>query len=631
MSVIKRILLTGLLLSLTAVSFAQSKKLSAKERRAIQAEVAEAKDIWSDIKENTSTYLCGEGFGDTLEEADQNAFSDLISKISVYIESDFDQTDVEQNENGGVDSRSVVVSKVKTYSAAALTNTERIVISNEPDAYVGRYIKRSELAKIFAERLVKVKNFAEYGQRAVEANKVGDALRYYYWSLMLLQSVPHSTSTEFLTHSGETVHLATWLPLQLSEVLDGITVKFVKMTGSDAVLSFKYKDEPVAALDYTYFDGRDWSNIYTAKDGVGVIELPSDITLPKVQVRFETSYRSQAHIDKDVENVLSTQKLVAMKNAYRDVYLSGVKTPKAEVKREAKAEAARQEEVAGKLDYVKAPKNNADVMSKVVKAIKSKNYDSAKEFFTSDGYDMYTKLVHYGNAIVLDDTNIRYYNFRDKVVARDVKMSFSFAKGATKSFVEDVVFTFNADGLIECIAFGLNDEAFKCVASNTFWNELTRMCLIEFLENYKTAYSLKRLDYLESIFDDNAVIIVGHVAIRQTPQMQGDSNDVSFKDNKVVTRTRVSKDKYMKSLSNCFASNEFVNIRFADNEIRKYNTGGETYGIQIKQDYYSTNYGDTGYLFLMVDLNNPDLPVIKVRTWQENSVPTDELITINDF
>ena len=37
------------------------------------------------------------------------------------------------------------------------------------------------------------------------------------------------------------------------------------------------------------------------------------------------------------------------------------------------------------------------------------------------------------------------------------------------------------------------------------------MILISFLENYKTAYALKRLDYISSIFDDDALIITGRV------------------------------------------------------------------------------------------------------------------------
>ncbi len=45
------------------------------------------------------------------------------------------------------------------------------------------------------------------------------------------------------------------------------------------------------------------------------------------------------------------------------------------------------------------------------------------------------------------------------------------------------------------------------------------------------------------------------------------------------------------------------------------------FGIQIKQEYSSSNYGDMGYLFLLVDLNEPDRPVIQVRTWQPDRNP----------
>ena len=65
----------------------------------------------------------------------------------------------------------------------------------------------------------------------------------------------------------------------------------------------------------------------------------------------------------------------------------------------------------------------------------------------------------------------------------------------------------------------------------------------------------------------------------------------------------------------------FVNIRFANHDIIRAGQGGELYGIQIKQDYYSTNYGDTGYLFLLVDMNKADEPMIKVRTWQPEPDP----------
>ena len=87
----------------------------------------------------------------------------------------------------------------------------------------------------------------------------------------------------------------------------------------------------------------------------------------------------------------------------------------------------------------------------------------------------------------------------------------------------------------------------------------------------------------------------------------------------------------MKNLSRCFGANEFINIRFANNDVVKLGKGGETYGIQIAQDYYSSTYGDKGYLFLEVDVNNPEQPIIKVRTWQPEKDPNFGLYSPGDF
>ena len=104
-----------------------------------------------------------------------------------------------------------------------------------------------------------------------------------------------------------------------------------------------------------------------------------------------------------------------------------------------------------------------------------------------------------------------------------------------------------------------------------------------------------------------------------------------YLNNKYVQYTRQNKEQYMRNLERCFASNEYINIRFANNDIVKAGVGGEVYGIQIKQDYYSTNYGDTGYLFLMVDLNDPKKPIIKVRSWQPERDPNFGLIDLSHF
>ena len=99
-----------------------------------------------------------------------------------------------------------------------------------------------------------------------------------------------------------------------------------------------------------------------------------------------------------------------------------------------------------------------------------------------------------------------------------------------------------------------------------------------------------------------------------------------------VKYTRQTKEQYMKNLKRCFDSNEYINIRFADNIVRK-SKSPNIYGIQIKQDYYSSSYGDTGYLFLLIDFKDPEAPLIHVRTWQPDNDPNvkDGRIGIADF
>jgi len=203
-------------------------------------------------------------------------------------------------------------------------------------------------------------------------------------------------------------------------------------------------------------------------------------------------------------------------------------------------------------------------------------------------------------------------------------MSFSF-KNNTRKFVEDVVFYFNADGLIEALSFGLNQIALESIAGKTVWAEADRLQIINFLEHLKTAYSLKRIDYIESVFADDALIIVGCL-VKPKP-----STDNVYKDNQIIRYNRYTKEQYMKNLEHCFAGNEYINIAFEESEIRKSGSRPNVYGIQIKQNYFSSSYGDEGYLFLMIDLNNPDEPIIHVRTWQPEKNSDGSVYGLEDF
>ena len=594
-----------------------------------------------DIKESND-YLCGEGWGESLKAADNAALQDLISQISVSVESEFEGVEEEVTDQVTVDSRSACRSVVNTYSQATLQNTHRIVIENEPDAHVFRYVKRSEVDKIFESRRLKVYDMVSSATRAVEKGKIDDALRNYYWSYCLLQSIPGSNSVV-----DEGGHVLThWIPEQMDELFDNVKAYKVSEEDGVAVLRVLYKDQPVASLDYTYFDGMDWSSLYGAKDGRGFVELRPGVSAENLKIKCEYEYSGEAHIDKEISTVVNVMKGRVFRNAYvmvestaapaatsstalaasnmqsNSVELGNLVTPSA-ANAQGKTESTQTITLLSEAEA--APYRES--METVVAAIKSANYTSAEACFTEEGRDMYRRLISYGNARIVGETACEYYRVGEKdVTCRSIPMSFSFRNNSRK-FVEDVTFTFNAEGKIDYLAFALDEKSTTDILKHDMWSEYARKILAEFLENYTTAYALKRLDYIRSIFDDNAVIITGKVVTRPaTGEMGGE-----YLNNKYVQYTRQGKEQYLRNLERCFDSNEYINIRFANNDIIKAGAGGEVYGIQIKQDYYSTNYGDTGYLFLMVDLNNPKQPVIKVRSWQPERDPNFGLIDLSHF
>lgn len=263
-------------------------------------------------------------------------------------------------------------------------------------------------------------------------------------------------------------------------------------------------------------------------------------------------------------------------------------------------------------------------MNQLIAAVQKKEYESVKRLFANEGFEIYNSILNYGRAVMIREPDLRYLQYGDDVIVRSIPMRFSFPHN-NRDFVEDVVVHFNKRGLIHNITFGLYQVALSDVIQKDVWSQEVRWVLINFLENYKTAFALKRLDYIESIFDDEALIIVGRVV------QPSSHRENWYSDNPIVIQTRYSKQQYIRNLRHAFNSNEYINIRFYDNTISKAGRGGEVYGIQIKQDYFSSNYGEAGYLFLMVDVNQPDAPVIHVRTWQPHKNPDGSIYGLPDF
>ena len=113
----------------------------------------------------------------------------------------------------------------------------------------------------------------------------------------------------------------------------------------------------------------------------------------------------------------------------------------------------------------------------------------------------------------------------------------------------------------------------------------------------------------EQVFAEDALIIVGRRLKKAKP-----NKDLAQSPLKVVRYKKLSKKQFISRLRRVFAQKDYVNIRFGATRFRASKVPG-VYGVNIEQNYYSSNYADKGHLFLVVDLRKEDQPRIHVRTW----------------
>ena len=590
---------------------------------------------WEQVRDSED-YIYGEGWGSTVTEADKQALANLIGKIASNVQGESHSSLKTQNSNGQLNEESQFSQTVSTYSQATLTNTQQKVLKNEPDAYVVRWIKKSEIEKIFEARKRKALDLIETAVRAEKKGKVDDVLRNYYWALTLLKSLQYPNEVTYTDEDGKEHVCTNWCKEKIDDTFYELKTIYDSREGNDIRLAITYKGKPVNSVDYKFWDGQTWSAVYSAKDGWGVLELAPGFDGSQVQMKYEYEYAGEAKIDNEVEMVLNAVKGTPMPKAYTNVMLKSNEKKK---EREARMEMMQSQSFTTNEVSIAPPKPieknvNAykNAIEKMVAAVKQKNYDSARDLFTSVGWSMFTKLMKYGKAKVLDSQNIRFLESEDGIVERGLRMSFSFNSGGRATFVEDIVLTFNKEQKIDNISFGLGKTAEDDILNKGVWDEKSRLAIMNFLENYKTAYALKRLDYIRSIFDDDAVIITGSVVSKANSVTNRENqSSISQEGNHIIKMNRQTKDQYLASLKRCFERNEFVNIRFSDNDVKKMGAGGESYGIQIQQDYYSSTYGDKGYLMLLVDINEPKKPLIKLRTWQPEKDPNFGLYEPGDF
>lgn len=584
-----------------------------------------------EIKKN-SNYIWGEGNGTTMSDAEGEALRQMSVQISVSVyNSSYDE---ESNDN------SVQKAVLQSVSSAKFTNVQMRVLEEEPNAKVFCFMSRSEVKKMFEKRANHIVNMVDAGKTAESRMMIDEALRNYYWALVLAKTTPEPVEIEFNDKKGEATSL---LPIKIKSVLAMINASVDEIQdGKNLILGFTYNGKPVSSLNFKYNDGQSIVGPIVARDGIGEASMASIPADGKLHLTYELRFRNEVDpTDSDIAGAFNAGILPNI-NSSVAIAIKNNSKKKAAAPVLASAEILAAQPTNDKRSIAMQNADNTDDLQQAVlaveAAISSNNPKSAFNYFTPEGYTLFANLMAKNGKVTLVG-KAQSHNFiiaDGYIIGRATNIKRQFRNG--KAFMEKLVYRFNPESRkIESVAFALTQRAENDIMNAAAsWPEVSRWAILNFMEDYQTAFALKRTDYINSIFSDDALIITGTILkkLNNAERAFDRSKSLDLGGPKDIAYSQLSKTEYIDRLRKIFSTREYVHLQFEDNVTRMIDlpaingiNKGAAFGIEIKQRYESTGYSDDGYLTMVFDTRGK-LPIIHVRLWQPDK---NNMMSLQEF
>lgn len=584
-----------------------------------------------EIKKN-SNYIWGEGNGTTMSDAEGEALRQMSVQISVSVyNSSYDE---ESNDN------SVQKAVLQSVSSAKFTNVQMRVLEEEPNAKVFCFMSRSEVKKMFEKRANHIVNMVDAGKTAESRMMIDEALRNYYWALVLAKTTPEPVEIEFNDKKGEATSL---LPIKIKSVLAMINASVDEIQdGKNLILGFTYNGKPVSSLNFKYNDGQSIVGPIVARDGIGEASMASIPADGKLHLTYELRFRNEVDpTDSDIAGAFNAGILPNI-NSSVAIAIKNNSKKKAAAPVLASAEMLAAQPTNDKRSIAMQNADNTDDLQQAVlaveAAISSNNPKSAFSYFTPEGYTLFANLMAKNGKVTLvgKAQNHNFIIADGYIIGRATNIKRQFRNG--KAFMEKLVYRFNPESRkIESVAFALTQRAENDIMNAAAsWPEVSRWAILNFMEDYQTAFALKRTDYINSIFSDDALIITGTILkkLDNAERAFDRSKSLDLGGPKDIAYSQLSKTEYIDRLRKIFSTREYVHLQFEDNVTRMIDlpaingiNKGAAFGIEIKQRYESTGYSDDGYLTMVFDTRGK-LPIIHVRLWQPDK---NNMMSLQEF
>ncbi len=167
-----------------------------------------------------------------------------------------------------------------------------------------------------------------------------------------------------------------------------------------------------------------------------------------------------------------------------------------------------------------------------------------------------------------------------------------------------------------------------------------RNYILQFVDAYKKSYQIMDIDYIETLFGEDALIITEGNKIAKAKD-SNIFNNIRVDDKNEYERVIEDKEQYLSRLRKVFKDNQAIRLSIANLKIHPHINYPEIYGLSFLQTWKSMEDSTLlledncpGYIFMMIDFKNgDDCPIIHVRTWQPQNHIKDssDIYNLYDF
>ncbi len=508
-------------------------------------------------------YYWGVGCGDTIEQADIKALHSL-SRFSDGLT--------------GLDDSSLwdkILSKVN-----------RICLSNiEYNGKVCRYVSllyspKDEIGKGGSSPREKAYYYVGLAEKMISEY---DLIRCYTWAYIMSTYVgwPILYEDSTIDHYSRT---------KLREILNNITVKvssIEKCRGNDeypykVYLDFLYEDEPLDYITFSYFDGVSTVTGQSVKDGRSVVMMR------KLPAKFDVTIDCFMEDFARLTDVGVYLRLLDSKS-YRSAIDGSVKRVET---RPAKS-APRKSAYTG--EY-------AEILNDIVASIKGANGD-IRQHFTDKAWGEYRRLVAELKPTLARTPAWNIVKHGGVVICRELPLRLTNPTSGN-SYIEDVVFRINEHTKkIESVVYKLPVAVEKGIMEKD-WAESEGVALVTMLEQYRTAYYLRDLNYIKSLLkkEDSKASYTELLRSQSLAARSFSGDKVIYVDN--------TKEEYLQTVAKGCRSG-LCSLRIAGCDVAwGYGSKAGLCIVQLHQIFTSVNAADESIVTLIIDVKSGAEPTI---------------------